>query len=100
RCEAGRRGEDQARGGRIGPEDPAAPAQTGGNPRVPRQVRLDRRSRRHANRRVILVDSSVWIDYFRGAPTPETDRLDALLGSESLAVGDLILAEVLQGFTS
>lgn len=49
---------------------------------------------------MILVDSSVWIDYFRGVPTPETDRLDALLGTEPLAVGDLILAEVLQGFTS
>lgn len=47
---------------------------------------------------MILVDSSVWIDYFRGVPTPETERLDALLGSEPLAVGDLILAEVLQGF--
>lgn len=49
---------------------------------------------------MILVNSSVWIDYFRGVPTPETDRLDALLGTEPLAVGDLILAEVLQGFTS
>lgn len=49
---------------------------------------------------MILVDSSVWIDYFRGITTPETDRLDALLGNEPLAVGDLILAEVLQGFAS
>jgi predicted nucleic acid-binding protein len=48
---------------------------------------------------VILVDSSVWIDYFRGQPTPETDRLDALLASEPLAIGDLVLAEVLQGFS-
>lgn len=47
---------------------------------------------------MILVDSSVWIDYFRGARTPETDRLDALLDTELLATGDLILAEVLQGF--
>ncbi|MBO9711807.1 PIN domain nuclease [Sphingomonas sp.] len=47
---------------------------------------------------MILVDSSVWIDYFRGTPTPETDRLDALLGVEPLAVGDLILTEILQGF--
>jgi predicted nucleic acid-binding protein len=47
-----------------------------------------------------LVDSSVWIDYFRGAATPEADRLDALLGTEPVAIGDLILAEVLQGFTS
>lgn len=49
---------------------------------------------------MILVDSSVWIDYFRGTITPQTDRLDALLGSEPVAMGDLILAEVLQGFTS
>ncbi len=49
---------------------------------------------------MILVDSSVWIDYFRGAATPQTDRLDALLGAEPLATGDLILTEVLQGFDS
>lgn len=48
---------------------------------------------------MILVDSSVWIDYFRGTVTPQTERLDALLGSELLVVGDLILAEVLQGFS-
>lgn len=47
---------------------------------------------------MILVDSSVWIDYFRGMATPQTDRLDSLLGAEPLAVGDLILLEVLQGF--
>ena len=49
---------------------------------------------------MILVDSSVWIDYFRGTVTPQTDRLDSLLGNEPVAIGDLILAEVLQGFTS
>jgi hypothetical protein len=47
-----------------------------------------------------LVDSSVWIDYFRGAGTPETDKLDSLLGNEPLATGDLILTEVLQGFAT
>lgn len=49
---------------------------------------------------MILVDSSVWIDYFRGTTTPQTDRLDELLGQEVLATGDLILAEVLQGFAA
>jgi predicted nucleic acid-binding protein len=49
---------------------------------------------------VILVDSSVWIDYFRGAATPQAERLDSLLGSEPIATGDLILTEVLQGFVS
>ena len=47
-----------------------------------------------------MVDSSVWIDYFRGTPTPQADRLDALLESEPVATGDLILTEVLQGFTN
>ena len=47
---------------------------------------------------MILVDSSVWIDYFNGTRSPETDRLDALLGNEVAATGDLILLEVLQGF--
>ena len=49
---------------------------------------------------MILVDSSVWIDYFRGVATPQSDRLDAMLGNELVAIGDLILAEVLQGFGS
>ena len=49
---------------------------------------------------MILIDSSVWIDYFRGIATPQSDRLDALLGSEPIVTGDLILAEVLQGFAA
>jgi predicted nucleic acid-binding protein len=47
---------------------------------------------------LILVDSSVWIDYFRGSITAQTEKLDQLLSSEPLAIGDLILTEVLQGF--
>jgi predicted nucleic acid-binding protein len=47
---------------------------------------------------LILVDSSVWIDYFRGSVTAQTEKLDRLLGSEPLAIGDFILTEVLQGF--
>jgi predicted nucleic acid-binding protein len=46
---------------------------------------------------LILVDSSVWIEYFRGANTAQAEKLDKLLGHELLAIGDLILAEVLQG---
>ena len=46
---------------------------------------------------MILVDSSVWVDYLRGNETKQAARLDSLLGVEPLAVGDLILAEVLQG---
>jgi predicted nucleic acid-binding protein len=47
---------------------------------------------------LILVDSSVWIDYFNGALTPQTEKLDRLLGREPLAIGDLMLVEVLHGF--
>jgi predicted nucleic acid-binding protein len=47
---------------------------------------------------LILVDSSVWIDYFKGTITAQTEILDHLLGREFLATGDLILTEVLQGF--
>lgn len=47
-----------------------------------------------------LADSGVWIDYFRGAKTEQTEKLNAMLGVEPIVVGDLILMEVLQGFTS
>ncbi len=47
---------------------------------------------------MILVDSSVWIDYFKGAATAQTEKLDQMLGRLPLAIGDLMLTEVLQGF--
>lgn len=47
---------------------------------------------------MILVDSSVWIDFFRGAPSPQADRLHSLLGGEELLVADLVIMEVLQGY--
>ena len=47
-----------------------------------------------------VVDTSVWIDYFNGRATRETDLLDQWLATEDLLIGDLILAEVLQGFRS
>ena len=47
---------------------------------------------------MILVDSSVWIDYFNGQATRETDYLHRLLGNDVAATGDLILVEVLPGF--
>lgn len=46
---------------------------------------------------MILVDSSVWIDYFRGKTTTQTDLLETLLESQLLGIGDLNLTEVLQG---
>lgn len=49
---------------------------------------------------MILVASSVWINYFNGVTTRETDSLDRLLGKQQLITGDIILAEVLQGFRS
>ena len=49
---------------------------------------------------MILVDSSVWIDFFRGTVTPQVDVLDRLLGEELVAIGDLMMTEVLQGFAS
>ena len=47
---------------------------------------------------MIMVDSSVWIDYFTGVINKQTDTLDKILGLRPIAVGDLILTEVLQGF--
>ena len=47
---------------------------------------------------MILVDTSVWIDYFNGKDNLETDILDKALGNETVAIGDLILIEILQGF--
>ncbi len=47
---------------------------------------------------MVLVDSSVWIDYFNGEVTVECDALDELLARELVPIGDLILTEVLQGF--
>jgi len=49
---------------------------------------------------LLLVDSTVWIDYFNGVRSPETDYLDAILGEQIVLVGDIILGEVLQGFRS
>lgn len=46
---------------------------------------------------MIVVDTTVWIDYFRGARTPHADWLEANLTSERLGLTDLILCEVLQG---
>ncbi len=46
---------------------------------------------------MIFVDSSVWIDYLRDLQTPQTERLDLILGNERVVVGDLVIAEVLQG---
>lgn len=47
---------------------------------------------------MIVVDSSVWIDFFNGKNTLEVERLESCLGVTPIVIGDLILVEVLQGF--
>ena len=47
---------------------------------------------------MVLADTSVWIDYFNGFSTWQSERLDLLLDTDPVALGDLILTEVLQGF--
>ncbi len=47
---------------------------------------------------MILVDSSVWIDYFNGVANKETNFLDNELSVGPVLMADLILSEVLQGF--
>jgi predicted nucleic acid-binding protein len=49
---------------------------------------------------VIVVDSSVWIDFLNGRKVPHVERLRAVLGNEEIVVGDLMLCEVLQGLAS
>jgi predicted nucleic acid-binding protein len=46
---------------------------------------------------VIVVDSSVWIDFLNGRKALHVERLRAILGNEEIIVGDLMLCEVLQG---
>jgi predicted nucleic acid-binding protein len=47
---------------------------------------------------MLVVDTSVWVDYFNGVENPQTDFLHAVLDKTPILIGDLILAEVLQGF--
>jgi hypothetical protein len=47
---------------------------------------------------MLLVDTSVWVDYFNGIVNPQTDYLHENVDRTPILIGDLILAEVLQGF--
>lgn len=58
------------------------------------------RLRRIKGRLMILADTSVWIDYFNGTDDQYTDALDLHLDRDTVAMGDLILLEILQGFRS
>ena len=49
---------------------------------------------------MIIADTSVWIDFFRGIDAPHTKRFESVLGTDELYIGDLIIAELLQGATS
>jgi hypothetical protein len=49
---------------------------------------------------LIVVDSSVWIDFLNGRNAPHVGALQASLGSDQIIVGDLMLCEVLQGLAS
>ncbi|PWN06089.1 type II toxin-antitoxin system VapC family toxin [Rhodohalobacter mucosus] len=49
---------------------------------------------------MILADTSVWIDYFNGVESYHTDSLDIALSEQTVLMGDIILAEILQGFDS
>jgi predicted nucleic acid-binding protein len=46
---------------------------------------------------VVIVDTTVWVDYFQGAQNPETNWLNAELDRQRLGLTDIILCEVLQG---
>src|SRR2546421_7462725 len=99
----GRRpGDQEADGGAGAPlADPVAPA--AGIRQGVRPIPLAWRSRpqpQGAGRAVIVVDSSVWIDFLNGRAAPHVRRLRALLGSDEIIVGDLMVCEVLQGLDS
>lgn len=49
---------------------------------------------------MILADTSVWIDYFNGARSRQTDLLDLALNDDTVVLGDVIYLEILQGFRS
>ncbi|MBM3278639.1 MAG: PIN domain nuclease [Candidatus Handelsmanbacteria bacterium] len=49
---------------------------------------------------MVIIDTTVWIDYFKGETTPHTDWLEEVLDQQRLGLTDLILCEVLQGVRS
>lgn len=48
-------------------------------------------------RHTVIVDTTVWVDYFANAKTAETRWLETNVGQEPIALTDLILSEILQG---
>ena len=47
---------------------------------------------------MIMVDTSVWVDYFNGKINKQSNKLEEILATEHIIMGDIILAEILQGF--
>ena len=47
---------------------------------------------------MLVVDSTVWVDYFNGVENPQTNYLEKIADQVPILIGDLILTEVLQGF--
>ena len=46
---------------------------------------------------MVVADTSAWIDYFRGIDAPHTNKLDLVLGTDEIFIGDLVIAELMQG---
>ena len=46
---------------------------------------------------MVIVDTTVWVDYVQGVENPETDWLNTELDRQRLGLTDIILCEVLQG---
>lgn len=46
---------------------------------------------------MVIADTSVWVDYFRGVDAPHCSRLTECLDDQSLALCDRVFQEVLQG---
>jgi predicted nucleic acid-binding protein len=49
---------------------------------------------------MVIVDSTVWVDYFNGKNNEETRLLESRIGREDIGLIDLIFCEVLQGLHS
>ena len=48
----------------------------------------------------VIIDTTVWIDFFRSANTDQTDLLEVVVRRGEAALGDVIISEVLQGVAS
>jgi predicted nucleic acid-binding protein len=46
---------------------------------------------------VVIVDTTVWVDYFRDSRTPEVEWLERELDNQRIGLTDLTLCEILQG---